>query len=92
MLARGLRWLRAELAFVLVVAAVVAAAGYLVLFPGHWRRGTGVISLALLAAGVLRFVLPPPHVGMLAVRGRWRDTLCYLGIGGVILAVAIRLH
>ncbi len=91
MLARGFRWLWAEFAFVLVVAAVIAAAGYLVLFPGHWRRGTGVISLALLGAGVLRVTLPRPRVGMLAVRGRWRDTLCYLALGGVILAVAIRL-
>jgi Protein of unknown function (DUF3017) len=92
MLTRGLRWMWTEFPFVVVVALVIASAGYLVFFPGHWRRGTGVIAVALLTAGVLRCVLPPPRVGMLGVRGRWRDTVCYLALGGVILAVAIRLH
>ena len=89
---RALRRLWAELPFAIVVAVVVAAVGYLYFFHGHWRRGTLVISFAMLLAGVLRLVLPAPRVGMLNVRGRWYDALCYLVVGVVILAVDIRLH
>ena len=92
MLIRGARWVRDQAPFVVIVLAMIAASAYLYFFPGHWRRGTGVTSVSLLAAGVLRLVLPTSRVGLLAVRGRWRDGLCYLASGGVILAVAIRLH
>jgi hypothetical protein len=92
MLVRVARWVRAEAAFVVVVLMVVAAAWFLFLFPGHWRRGTVLIGLALVSGAGLRLMLPAPRVGMLAVRGRWRDALTYLAIGVVILGVAIRLH
>lgn len=76
----------------LIVLVMLAAPAYLYFFPGHWRRATALMSVALLGAGGLRLVLPAPRVGLLAVRGRWRDGLCYLALGGVLLAVAIRLH
>ena len=76
----------------LIVLSMVGATLYLFLFTGHWRRGTGLMAVTMLAGGVLRFVLPADRVGMLSVRGKWRDTLCYLVLGGVILGVAIRLH
>jgi hypothetical protein len=46
----------------------------------------------LVLAGVLRLVLPAAQVGLLNVRGRVRDALTYLFIGGLILGVAIHLH
>ena len=92
MLSRGYRWLRDEIAFVLVVLLVLSDVAYLYFFPGHWRRGTALMSIALLGGGVLRLVLPASRVGLLSVRGRWRDALCYLALGGVLLGVAIRLH
>jgi hypothetical protein len=91
-LRRGGQWLRAEAPFVVVVALIAAAGLYLRYAPGHWRRVSGIIAVAVLLAGVLRLVLPAPQVGMLGVRGRWRDGLTYLLIGGVILGVAIHLH
>jgi Protein of unknown function (DUF3017) len=91
-LRRGLQWLRAEAPFVVVVALVVAAGLYLHHAPGHWRRVSGIIAAALLLAGVLRLVLPPGQIGLLNVRGRMRDTVTYLLIGGLILGVAIHLH
>jgi DUF3017 family protein len=91
-LRRGLQWLRAEAPFVAVVALVVAAGLYLHHAPGHWRRVSGVIAVALLLAGVLRLFLPAAQVGLLNVRGRVRDALTYLLIGGLILGVAIHLH
>jgi sugar phosphate permease len=91
-LGRSLRWLRDELPFVLVIGALLAATAYLYLFHGHWRRGTAAMGAALLLAAVLRIVLPAPRVGMLNVRGRWLDTVCYFALGVVILGVDIRLH
>jgi hypothetical protein len=89
---RRVRWLRTELPFVLVVAGIVAAAVYLYLFPGHWRRATAAMGVILLAACVLRIVLPSDRVGLLNVRGRWYDAVCYFLMGAVILGVDIRLH
>lgn len=89
---RRLPWLRDELAFVVVAAILLAAVGYLAIWPDHWRRGVGIVALAALVGGVLRLVLPRPRAGMLVVRARWFDVACYLVIGGVILAAAVRLH
>jgi DUF3017 family protein len=86
------QWLRAEAPFVVVCALIVAAALYLHQDPGHWRRVSGLIAIALLLAGVLRLVLPAARAGLLAVRGRLRDGVTYLLIGGLILGVAIHLH
>ncbi|MGH8861981.1 MAG: DUF3017 domain-containing protein [Jatrophihabitantaceae bacterium] len=87
-----LRWLRAELPFVEVVVVALSSVGYLLVWPDHWRRGVGLIALAMIAAGVLRLTLSPARAGSLAVRGRGWDVACYLAIGVVILVVEIRLH
>jgi hypothetical protein len=86
------RWIVEELAFLVVLCLLVAAFGYLIVEPGHWERGTGAVSVAVLVAGVLRGVLPNGRAGLLAVRSRWIDAACYLALGGAILAVDIRLH
>jgi Protein of unknown function (DUF3017) len=89
---RAARWVRSELPFLLVLAAVAGAILFLLISPGHWRRATLIIAVALLAAGIARLVLPDARAGSLAIRNRWWDAACYLVIGGVILAVDIRLH
>lgn len=89
---RSLQWLRDQVAFVAVAVIMLAAVGYLLVWPDHWRRGVGVIAVAVLVGGVLRLLLPRPKAGMLVVRARWFDVACYLVIGGVILGVAVRLH
>jgi peptidoglycan/LPS O-acetylase OafA/YrhL len=86
------RWLRDEIPFVLVVLLVVCAAGVLAVWPDRWRPAVTLIASAMFIAAGLRLVLPPHRVGALAVRKRWFDVLCYLAIGVVIVAVAIRLH
>jgi hypothetical protein len=48
--------------------------------------------VAVLLAGLLRAALPTSRIGLLAVRSRWADSVSYLVLGGVILAVDIRLH
>jgi uncharacterized membrane protein YraQ (UPF0718 family) len=90
---RRLRWLRTQLPFVVVVAIILASAVYLYVEPDHWRRGTSALAFGVVVAGLFRLLLPAHAAGLLAVRkNRFFDTLCYLAMGGVIIAVDIRLH
>jgi hypothetical protein len=91
-LARVLHWIAVQFAFLMVLVVLGAAFCYLLVEPGRWGRGSGVVAVAVLLAGVLRASLPAGRVGMLAVRSRWVDAACYLALGGAILAVDIRLH
>ena len=86
------RKLRGQAPFLLIVAVALAMVVYLAVEPGHWRRGTGVLGGALLLGAVLRFVLPAQFVGLLAIRGRYWDTLYYAALGLLILAVDLRLR
>jgi hypothetical protein len=83
---------RKQAPYLLVLAIVAAVFGYLTLEPGHWRRGTVILGIAMLLAGALRLLLPAPRAGLLAVRGRWWDALCYLALGVLILIMDIRLR
>ena len=83
---------RAQAPFLLVLALVVGGVVYMTITPGHWRRGTGVIAGALLLGAVLRVAVPPAHIGLLAIRGKYWDTLCFAVLGLLILAVDMRLQ
>lgn len=83
---------RAQAPLLVVLGIVAAVFVYLTIAPGHWRRGTGLIAGAMLLAGLLRLVLPPEHAGLLAARGRWWDSFCYLALGAAILIIDIRLR
>lgn len=85
------RRVRLQAPFLSVLAVLTAAFLYLLFQPGHWRRGSLIIAAALALAAVLRGSLTGPRAGWLAVRGRWRDVACYLGLGAVILAATIKL-
>jgi hypothetical protein len=91
-LGRGLRWIREQVAFLLVLVVLAAPFVYLIFARGRWGRASGVMAVALLLAGALRGALPTRFVGLLAVRARWVDTVLYLLLGGLILTVDIRLH
>ena len=92
MLRRVRQWVGEQLAFLVVLVVLGAAFAYLLVEPDEWRPGSGVIAGAVLFAGVLRAVLPSDRVGMLAVRLRLIDTVVYLALGGLILAVDIRMQ
>ena len=92
MLNRTRQWIAEQFAFLAVVLVLAGAFVYLILEPGRWGRTSGVVAVAVLVAGLLRALLPASRVGMLAVRSRWFDAACYLALGGVILAVDLRLH
>ncbi|GAB2486061.1 DUF3017 domain-containing protein [Jatrophihabitans fulvus] len=86
------RWIREQLAFLVVIVGLVASFLYLLLEAGHWVRGAAGMAVVVLFAALLRAVVPTQHVGMLAVRSRWLDTVLYAAGGGVTLAVALYLR
>jgi hypothetical protein len=86
------RWIREQALFLLVLAALLAGFGYLLVGSGHWRRSTFIMGCAMLLAAVLRAVVRQDRVGLLAVRARWMDTAVYLALGVVVLAADIRLR
>jgi hypothetical protein len=89
---RNRRRIVAQLPFLAIVAVVVGVVVFLSFEPGHWRRACAVIAAAMLGGALLRLVLPPHRAGLLAIRGRYWDALYYALLGGVILAVDIRLR
>jgi hypothetical protein len=91
-LGRAKQWTIEQLAFLTVLVVLAAAFVYLLVEPGHWRRGSGAVAAAVLLAAVLRAVLPQARAGLLVVRARWLDVVAYVVMGGAILGVAIRLH
>jgi hypothetical protein len=86
------RWIADQFAFLVVFVVLAAAFVYLIVEPGRWGRTSGVVAVAVLLAALLRAVVPDAHVGLLAVRSKWFDAACYLVLGGVILAIDLRLH
>jgi predicted cobalt transporter CbtA len=74
-------------AFYLAILAVVAVA-LGVVTTGAWRTGVRWYGGALLAAALLRAVLPAKDAGMLAVRKRWWDCLLLAGTGVALIFLA----
>ena len=77
----------APMAMVLTIAAV----GMVRVLTQHWREGAVLLGGSLLAAAALRMILSTERSGLLAIRSRVIDVLCYVGFGlaMVILAVTI---
>ncbi|MDH6279296.1 hypothetical protein M2284_002034 [Rhodococcus sp. LBL1] len=71
----------------LAVLLVVAVAFVLVL-ADRWRRGALVLGGAMLLAAVLRAVVSPDRVGLLAVRGKGFDVASMTVVGVAIIALA----
>lgn len=75
----------------LAVVAVVAAVGMIRVLMENWREGAALLGGAMLVAAALRVLLPSDRVGMLAVRSRAIDVLCYVGFGLVVLVLAVTI-
>ncbi|MFZ3472415.1 DUF3017 domain-containing protein [Streptomyces sp. 4.24] len=73
----------------MLAVLAATAAGLLSTATGHPRAGCLMIGIALIAAAVLRRVLP--SVGMLAVRSRFTDMVTYglLGVAITLLALVM---
>ncbi len=85
--------LRSRISSVLPAAlvATVAVVGMALVATQHWRRGAVLLGAALLVAAVLRMVIPPDRVGLLAIRSRVIDVLCYGGFGVVMVVLAVTI-
>lgn len=64
--------------------------GLIVVATGHWRSGTTLIGLSIIAGGLFR-LLPNRRVGLLAVRNKVIDTavLLIVGVGITVLSWAV---
>ncbi|MBW0114483.1 DUF3017 domain-containing protein [Pseudonocardia sp. KRD-169] len=57
----------------------------------HWRQGGVLLGGALLVAATLRVALPQDEVGLLAIRSRVLDVVCYVVPGVVLILLAITI-
>jgi len=78
---------RREWPFATVFAVALAAVALIAL--GNLQHGVAILGCALLIGSVLRFALPTPRAGLLAIRGRGVDvvTMGLLGLVMLILSV-----
>ena len=65
----AVRWVKDQAYFLLVLAALVAGFGYLILSSGHWLRATFVMGCAMVLAAGLRAFVSDARIGLLSVRG-----------------------
>jgi len=71
-----------------VLVAVIALVGLGLVLTQHWRRGAVLLGVALLVAAALRVAVPAERVGLLAIRGKVVDVLCYSGFGVAMALLA----
>lgn len=70
---------------------LIAAAGMVRVLMEHWRQGGVLLGGALLVAATLRVALPQDEVGLLAIRSRVLDVVCYVVPGVVLILLAITI-
>jgi hypothetical protein len=77
----------------IVVVLALGATGicYAAAVPQHWLRGVLLLAGACGLAGVLRLLLPARQAGLLVVRGRVVDVLCYGGLAVAIIVLGLAL-
>ncbi|HST64377.1 MAG TPA: DUF3017 domain-containing protein [Mycobacteriales bacterium] len=80
-----------NLPIVLVLALGATGIGYAAAVPRHWLRGVLLLAVACGIAGVLRLLLPVRQAGLLAVRGRLTDVVCYVGLAVAIIVLGLAL-
>jgi len=78
-------WL-SQVPYFLVLSTM--SAGIVIVAAAHFKRGPALIAGALMLAAVFRTVLPPPKIGMLAVRGRRIDIVTYTGLAILLIVLA----
>ncbi|MGI5127536.1 DUF3017 domain-containing protein [Pseudonocardia sp. CA-107938] len=71
------------------MVAVIVVVGMVRVLTQHWRQGALLIGGALLVAAVFRAVIPDDRIGLLAVRGRSVDVLCYSVLAALMIVVAM---
>jgi hypothetical protein len=90
-LSRLQRAARDEAPFVSVVLIVGLGFCYVLVSHGHWLRGVAVMAFGMVVGGLLRAALPDGRAGLLVVRGRLFDTLCYVSLGLAVFGFSVLL-
>lgn len=80
-----------NLPIVVVLALGATGIAYAAVVPQHWLRGVVLLAAGCGIAGVLRLLLPARQAGLLAVRSRLVDVLCYLGLAVAIVVLGLAL-
>ena len=80
-----------NLPMVVVLALGATGIAYAGVVPQHWLRGVVLLAGACGLAGLFRLLLPARQAGLLAVRSRAFDVLCYCGIGIAIVVLGLAL-
>jgi hypothetical protein len=80
-----------NLPILLVLALGATGIAYAAAVPRHWLRGVLLLAVACGIAGVLRLLLPVRQAGLLAVRGRLTDVVCYIGLAVAIIVLGLAL-
>jgi hypothetical protein len=75
---------RREWPFATVFAVALGAVALIAL--GNLQHGVSILGCALLLGSGLRFALPTPRAGLLAIRGRGADVVT-MGLIGLVLLV-----
>jgi hypothetical protein len=88
----GLRTLDLRnLPMLLVLALGGTGIAYSAVVARHWLRGVLLLAVACALAGLFRLLLPVRQAGLLAVRGRMTDVVCYVGLAVAITALGLAL-
>ena len=69
----------------------IAAVGMGRVLTQHWREGAVLLGGALLVAAALRMILSTERSGLLAIRSRVIDVLCYVGFGLAMVVLAVTI-
>ncbi len=77
--------LSSNLPFVVVLSIVAAGILYATVVPEHWLRGVVVTAIGVLVAGTCRLALSDRRAGLLRVRNRIFDAVCYFTLGGALI-------
>lgn len=80
-----------NLPMVLVLALGATGIAYSAAVPRHWLRGVLLLAVGCGLAGLFRLLLPARQAGLLAVRGRVVDVLCYGGLAIAIVTLGLAL-
>jgi Protein of unknown function (DUF3017) len=80
-----------NLPMVLVLALGGTGIAYSAAVPRHWLRGVLLLAAACGIAGLFRLLLPARQAGLLVVRGRVVDVLCYAGLAAAIIGFGLAL-
>ena len=80
-----------NLPIVLVLALGATGIAYSAAVPRHWLRGVLLLAVGCALAGAFRLVLPVRQAGLLAVRSRLADVVCYGGLAAAITVLGLAL-